>query len=178
MFSIFEKIFDNLSMVFSFLNRDHSPSNKAVIKHSSVGSVQQAGRDIHNTSFVNSTRPRIDITDFGGSGGADGTFLTFRLRNDGGEAAVDIQCKLIADNIGGRSLSHTIANLAIGQLSQNISFPYHTTEFFNQQLSNPRITFCYRAADGREFTAGRTVVQENRADGRYNIHITLGAYFE
>ena len=178
MFTLFSKICDKLGISFNFLNRDRSPSNKASIKNSSVGSIQQATGDIHNINITNHTQPRIDIAEYAGSGGADGTFLIFKIKNDGGEAAIDIQGELVADDIQIGNIFNTIHNLSSGQTSQSISYPYHNTEFFTRQLVNPRIVFRYKAADGRSFATGRTIIQESRADGRYNIHTRLGSYFE
>ncbi len=45
--NIFEKIFGNLKLVFKFLNRDNSPSNKSSISNSSGNIVQQAARDFN-----------------------------------------------------------------------------------------------------------------------------------
>lgn len=50
MFTLLEKLWDKMTVSFSFLNRTNSPSNKAVAKYSSVQSLQQAGRDINNVS--------------------------------------------------------------------------------------------------------------------------------
>ncbi len=175
MFTLFDKIWDKISIYLNIFNRDHSPSNKASIKNSPSGVIQQA-QQIVNISHH--TQPRIDVVDYGGSGGADGTFVIFKIKNDGGEAAIDIQGELAADDIQIGNIFNTIHNLSSGQTSQSISYPYHNTEFFTRQLVNPRIVFRYKAADGRSFATGRTIVQESRADGRYNIHTRLGSYFE
>ncbi len=50
MFSLFEKIFDKLALTLNFLNRDRSPSNRIKVKHSTVGSLQQAMGSITNVT--------------------------------------------------------------------------------------------------------------------------------
>lgn len=178
MFTLFNKICDKLGISLNFSNRDSSSSNKASVKNSSLVSIQQATGDIHNMNITNHTQPRIDIAEYAGIGGADGTFVIFKIKNDGGEVAIDIQGELTADNIQIGNIFNTIHNLSSGQTSQSIRYPYHNTEFFTRQLVNPRIVFRYKAADGRSFANGRTIVQELREDGMYNIHTRLGSYFE
>lgn len=179
--NLLKKICDKLGFSFDFLNRYNSPSNKAVIKDSSVGSLQQATGDIHNTTIVNNrgsqTRPRIDIVEYGGSGGADGTSVSLKLKNDGGEAAIDVLVEFTADDLQGGG-NFNVASLSPGEPSRSINYQYNDTDFFKRKLQNPRIIFKYKSVDGRSFVSGRTICQELRADGRYNIHQKLGTYFE
>jgi hypothetical protein len=183
MLSIFDKIFDKLSLSLNFLNRDQSPSNKAVVKHSSVGSVQQAGGDIHNVHITQeprgSSRPRVDMAnEFGGRGGPDGTFAVFRVKNDGTESAIDLQGEFVADDLKIGPAFDIAHSLSPGQQSRMIECRYDGTDLFGRRLANPRIIFRYKSSDGRTFESGRAVVQEPRADGRFNIHTKLGRYFE
>ena len=181
MLTLFSKICDKLGISLSFLNRDHSPSNKVSIKYSSVGSFQQASGDIHNVLIHNQqtqTRPRIDTSEYAGTGGPDGTFVTLKVKNDGTETAVDIRGELTADDFQGSAQFDVAHNLSPGQESHSINYPYNNTDFFTRLLVNPRIIFRYQSADGRSFVTGRTIIQESRNDGRYNIHTKRGAYFE
>jgi hypothetical protein len=148
-------------------NRDHSPSNKASIENSSVGSFQQAGGDIINNL---SPKPRIDIAEFGTSGGADGTFLIFKIKNDGSEAAIDIQGDLVADNILIGNIFSAIPSLSSGGISQSIKYRYDNTDFFTRQLINPLIVFRYKDRDNNSSVTRRRIIQKPRADGRYNLH--------
>ncbi len=181
MISILGKICDKLGLSFNFLNRDSSPSNKAVIKDSSIGSFQQASGNIHNVMIHNQqtqTRPRVDTSEYAGTGGPDGTFVTLKVRNDGTEAAVDIRGELTADDFQATAQFDVAHSLSPGQESHSINYPYHNTDFFTRLLVNPRIIFRYQSADGRSFVTGRTIIQESRNDGRYNIHTKRGSYFE
>lgn len=175
-----QKIFDTLKLVISFNNRKNSPSNKATVKNSSVGSFQQAGGDIHNITIADGarsrTRPRIDLAEYGGAGGADGTFAIFKLKNDGSEAAIDVRVEFVADDFRGGTF--TVASLSPNEPSHTMSYKYDNTDFHKRLLKNPRIIFRYKSADGRTFVAGRTLIQEQRATGVYDIHKTEGTYFE
>lgn len=175
MITILGKICDKLGLSFSFLNRDHSPSNKVVIKDSTVGKVQQAGRDINNVTITHNrqsnNRPQIDVEQWGGTGGPDGTSIEFYLNNIGSETGVDVHPELVADDLTDSiKLSEPISSIAPAKLSRGLQYRYDGTDFFNRVLKNPRIVFRYKSANGRSFMSGRNVVQESRADGRFNIH--------
>ena len=177
MIPILGKICDRLGLSFNFLNRDNSPSNRAVIKESStVGVIQQAGGNIHNNITIaqaeqSRTRPQIDVDQWGGSGGPNGTFIRFYLKNIGSETAVDVQAELIADDCSGSiKLSSPIHNIPPMQLSRSLQYRYDGTDFFKRMLTKPRVILRYKSADNRAFASGRSVIQEPRADKRYNIH--------
>ncbi|MDE2233804.1 MAG: hypothetical protein KGJ90_06920, partial [Patescibacteria group bacterium] len=179
MFAWLGKIFDKLVISFNFSNRDSSSSNKAVVKNSPSASVQQFLGDIHITNNQHKqTRPRIDITNFWGSGGADGAVVFFKLKNDGDESAIDVQVKFTADDCRDIAKFDITPNLSVGQSSHSVNYRYENTDLYKRRLKNPRIVFRYKSVDGSSFVAGRKIVQDRRATGVYDIHKTQGAYFE
>ncbi len=172
------KISDTFKVAFNFvINRNNSPSNKSkvVLKDSSVGTLQQA-QTITNT--YNQTRPRIDIQGYGGSGSGDDTYVDFGVKNDGSEAAIDVQVEFVADDFEGGKFN--ITNLSPNQPPRSLIYHYHNTDFYKREVKNPRIVFRYKSADGRSFVARRKITQARRASGVYDIHKPecLGAYFE
>ncbi len=183
MLSLLGKICDSLGISFNFLNRENSPSNKLSVRDASVGSVQQAGRDIHNTIVApgarSQDRPQIDTDQWGGTGGPDGVSIEFYAKNIGNVAAMDIQAELVAEDLQGNVQLGSVANsLTSNQSSRLITYRYDSTDFFKRALKNPCIVFKYKSADGRELMSGRTIVQESRAAGGFNIHTkSPTAYF-
>jgi hypothetical protein len=124
-------------------------------------------------------RPRIDLThNFTVSGSGEGNFIEFQVKNDGATAALDIQAELIADGdiaTGKIDITHS---LSPQKESGNIRYRYTDTDFFQKKLDNPCIVFTYRTANGQNFSSGRKLIQDTRADGRFNIHSRPGEYFE
>lgn len=183
MLSLLGKICDHLGISLNFLNRENSPSNKLSVRDSSVGSVQQAGRDIHNTIIASDVRgqdrPQIDIDQWGGTGGPDGFSIEFYAKNIGNIAAIDVNVELVAEDLQNSVQLGSVANsIMSNQSSRLIMYRYDSTDFFKRVLKNPCIVFKYKSADGREFMSGRNIVQESRADGRFNIHTkSPTAYF-
>ena len=171
MISLLGKICDSLGISFDFLNRENSPSNKLSIKDASVGSIQQAGGDIHNISIASSERPQIDTEQWGGTGGPDGFSIEFYAKNIGDAAAVDVEAELVADDLPrSLQLGSVAHSLSPDKLSRIITYRYDSTDMFKRALKNPRIVFKYKSADGREFRSGRSIIQEPRAAGGFNIH--------
>jgi len=180
MIPILGKIADSLSASFSFLNRSESPSNK-VGRDSTNSPVLQTGTvkgDVHQTTIyehASQTRPSLDIRTDGSSGGPDGNLIYFVVRNDGKESARNIQAQF-GD---GSSVIKTenVPNLIVNE-STRISYEYTNTAFFLKKLDDPRLTLLYQAVDGRRFSSGICLIQETRADGRFNISVKLGDSFD
>ena len=147
-----------------------------VVKDSQVGMMQQSVGDVNNhiTIFQGKHldgRPQIDTEQWGGSGGPEGVSLDFYLRNIGNETAMDVEIELVADDLQNSiKLPDTIQRIDAGHLSRDIHCKYGDTDFFTRSLKNPRIVFRYNSFDGYKQESGRHIIQERRADGRFNIH--------
>ncbi len=124
-------------------------------------------------------RPQLDLAqNFTVTGGSEGNFIEFQVKNDGAVTALDIQAELIADGSVTSGKIDIIHNLSPQEESRRIVYRYTDTDFFQKNLDNPRIIFTYRAANGQQFSSGRKIIQDTRADGRFNIHSKPGEYFE
>lgn len=128
-------------------------------------------------SRFSQNRPKIDLVQgFTVSGGSSGNEIMFRVKNDGGNPAIDVKFRLSSDEIE-IPLIDIDHNISPGGTSREIRYRYTDTGFFRKELSSPRIIFSYKDPEGNEFTSGRYISQMSRADGNFNIHSRPGDYF-
>lgn len=141
--------------------------------------IRTTRESIEEMASSSDQRPRVDLVrNFTVSGSGEGNFIEFQVKNDGVTAALDVKAELIADAgiaAGKIDITH---NLSPQKESGNIRYRYTDTDFFQKKLDNPRIIFTYRMANGQNFSSGRKLIQDTRADGRFNIHGRPGEYFE
>ncbi len=142
------------------------------------------GRKIRTTrealelSQQDQMRPHLDLeSNFSVSSNGDGNFLTFRVKNDGDESAVDVQA-VFTSSIGEIGRIDVAHNISPNQTSSEIIYRYTDTPLYRENLINPQIRFVSRSRSGRDFVSGRTLIQNTRADGNYNIQSRPGDYFE
>lgn len=177
---ILGKIAERLAASFNFLNRKDSPSNK-IATNSGNSPIIQAGKvegGVHQTTVyggTSSTRPSLDIRTDGHSGGPDGVTIFFIVRNDGSESARNITVQFL----DGENLikEEKIQNLTINE-SARLTYEYTNTAYFLTKLSQPNVALLYSSVDGRRFKSGVHLIQEGRADGRYNLSVKLGESFD
>lgn len=173
----FERIFDKLILYFNFLNRSNSHSNKVSRGQSFSGSIQQAGGNITNITNVGNNgltlypKPLIDILEsFGSSGGPDGNFIAFAVRNNGKETALDVEAEFVADRVNSSGKFLMSHSLLPNGASRMRNYRYTDTDFFRRKLSNPKIVFFYKSIDGTVLTSARRIIQDKRpGDGNYNM---------
>lgn len=182
MIPLFEKIADSLSASFSFLNRNNSPSNKLKADGSKNTPIIQAGNvggNLHQTTIygeAKNARPSLDIRNMGSSGGPDGNFFFFGVRNDGQEAARNLRAEFRNDEEVLEVM--TLPNLTVNEESRQYAYRYSESRFFTGELSDPKLVVKYSSVDGRRFLSGVQLIQEARADGNYNISPRLGESFD
>ena len=130
-------------------------------------------------SFVRNKKPEIDIISLAISGSSSGQQITgIRLVNNGVASAIDVKCFICADDIQKINIGN-IERINPNEESRNSSgFLYSDTPLSQELLKNLRIICEYKNKDGFNFTSGRTLAQEKRADGNYNISGQRGDYFE
>jgi len=121
-------------------------------------------------SFIRSNKPEIDILSLAISGGPRGQEITgLRLVNNGNASAIDIKCFVYADDMEKINVGN-IERINQNEESRNsLGFRYSDTPLSQKLLKNLRLVCEYRNKDGFGFTSVRTLHQEKRADGNYNI---------
>lgn len=183
--NLFEKFLGALHLNFlnDFFKRENSPSHSASLKmkDSTVGALQQAGRDIKTYNFgQKARRPQIDLENgFTVSGGPKGNKITFQVTNIGDESAVDIKWYITADDASetGEPMD-LIHKLTPGEESSEVRYYYNNTEIFRRELKGLKIVFLYKDAEGNVFKSGRLIKQTRRADGNFNIYSQPGDYIK
>lgn len=130
-------------------------------------------------SFVRNNKPEINIASLAISGGPRGQEITgLRLVNNGIASAIDIRCFLCADGVEKVNIGN-IERINPNEESRNsLGFNYTSTPFSQSELKKLRVICEYKNKDGFNFTSGRTLNQEKRADGNYNISVQRENHFE
>lgn len=178
---ILGKIADRFAASFSFLNRKNSPSNKVAVTDLSNSPIIQTGKvegDVHQTTVyrgASRTRPSLDIRTDGHSGGSDGVTISFVIRNDGSESARNITVQFL----DGKNIikEEKLLSLTTNE-STRLTHSYTNTAYFLTRCSEPKLVLHYSAIDGRRFKSGTRLIQEERADGSYNLSVKLGESFD
>lgn len=129
-------------------------------------------------THVSQNRPRIDLKDgLSVSGGSNGNHILFQVKNNGVNTAENLECYLSADGV--QTESQLISKrLSANQESSLISYRYTDTPFFKSKVEAGKIIFTYKDSDGFSFRSSRSITQDHRADGNWNIHAGQGEYFE
>jgi hypothetical protein len=124
----------------------------------------------------NSPRPHLDIADFYISGGPDGQHAYFKVINIGKDSALDINYQFKADFYAPDipKLMHLLTPGDTTRLYTGVV--YSSTELADRPLSNIKLALYYQGPGGKHFESGRYLVQEPRADGKFNL--SLGGYYE
>lgn len=130
-------------------------------------------------SFIRNNKPEIDIISLATSSGPRGQEITgLRLVNNGVASAIGIKCFICADDMQKINIGN-IERINSNEESRNsLGFNYSNTLLSQELLKNLRIICEYKNKDGFNFASGRTLSQEKRADGNYNISTQRGDYFE
>lgn len=138
-----------------------------------VKTTREKMEEVPNSVLV---RPRLDISDFVISGGPDGQEMNFKVINIGNDNAMDIKFRFVADDF--EHLSQNLSHLLVhGDTTKHYTkVVYGSTDMANKQLPNPKILLTYKNASNMNFQSGRFLMQELRADGRFNL--SLGGYLE
>jgi hypothetical protein len=125
----------------------------------------------------NSSRPRLDISEFLTSGGPHGQEMSFKVINIGNESAMDMKFQFIADDFFGDSLQNLMHLLTAGDTTRHYTTAiYSSSALADKQLSNLKLVLLYKSANGQNYQSGRYLIQELRADGKFNL--SLGGYYE
>ncbi|MCB9815824.1 hypothetical protein H6786_00375 [Candidatus Nomurabacteria bacterium] len=140
--------------------------------------IRSTRESLEEISDHDAKRPKLDLeTNFSVSGSSAGNFLKFKVKNDGEESAVDVKAIFVADGeeVEKISVAHSISPT---QCSPEINYRYTDTMLFNSQISDARVKFEYKDRAGNTYLSGRKLIQNDRADGRFNIQSRPGDYFE
>ncbi|OGY88873.1 MAG: hypothetical protein A2677_02175 [Candidatus Komeilibacteria bacterium RIFCSPHIGHO2_01_FULL_52_14] len=130
-------------------------------------------------SFLRKNKPEIDVSSLAISGGPRGQEITgLRLVNNGAASAIGIRCFICADGLQKINIGN-IERINPNEESRNsLGFNYSNTPLSQELLKHLKIICEYKNKDGFNFASGRTLSQEKRADGNYNISGHRGDYFE
>ncbi len=125
----------------------------------------------------NPSRPRLDISEFLTSGGPNGQEMSFKVINIGNESAMDMKFQFIADDFFGDSLQNLMHLLTAGDTTRHYTTAiYSSSALADRQLTNLKLVLLYKSANGQNYQSGRYLIQELRADGKFNL--SLGGYYE
>lgn len=142
---------------------------KIVAEKIAMEEIGKPAGSTNNNAQEDQRRPRLDIAEsISFSGGADGFFINFEIKNEGDQVAMNIQCSLVADDTT-EEIVTVPHKLSVAEKSRTIQHPCAGSKFFLRELSNPRLLLRYASPNGTRFQSSRTIMQTKRADTRYSI---------
>lgn len=123
-------------------------------------------------------RPKVDIVN-GLTHRRDsrGCAISFSIKNDGDNAALDIKFQLLSEE-GESRMQDINPSISSGASISNILYNYTDTNFHKVELKRPRIIFYYHDSEGNEFQSGRYLIQEKIADENYVLSTKVREYFQ
>ncbi len=119
-------------------------------------------------------KPIIDFTNgFSHMSNSQGRKIIFQLVNSGDASAYDIEINITSDEealIEKERSPFRVASLLPTAISGSLEMTYSHLNVAKTKLSNPRIAFTYKDADGHRFESSRALHQDLRADNEFNIN--------
>lgn len=115
-------------------------------------------------------RPQLDIASgVAHSGGADGHSLLFAIKNEGSDIASEITCYLGDVDTDSYEQVPVPSKLGPNEQSREINYKVDHSPLFLKKLATPELRFGYKSKEGVIFETTRSLVQDPRADGRFNL---------
>lgn len=141
-----------------------------------IRTTREAIEDISAESFTTVTptkKPIIDFTNgFSHMSNGHGRKIQFKLVNSGDASAYDIEINITSDEEASMEKERSpfrVASLLPAAISGSLEMTYSYLGVAKTILSNPRITFTYKDADGNRFESARALSQDLRADNEFDI---------